>query len=139
MNEKVLKLLVHLLAEVMPDVLNKERREEWLEFAIRTDCLCFEVEDRLHNLWISQESRIGLLDHMDRRLSHETVSVEIYVLTPKLSRIIHNSSVTLTFEDDHVRMEGSISQSFNKFSIHYDHLPWLAIHALQANPGSMKL
>jgi hypothetical protein len=130
-DQEAIDVLVHVLASMMPDVLNKKRLERWLGFAKSLDELYVDVEDGDYNLFMSVLCEVCpcAAEYREYRLVNPTIQI----FTPELGRIIGNKAMILKFKDEDIEV---IYGSIPMFMTSYRGLPWLAIHALQTNPGN---
>jgi hypothetical protein len=123
--------LAHVLAEVMPDVLDKKRREQWLDFAVNEASLVFG-KDNIFYLHVSSVQTIRLLTWEGDVREVQALWFGINFYKPRLKEIISGRSIAITFSEYGVSVEYNDSQYF---AIPYEDLPWLLIHTLQANSG----
>ena len=130
-DQEAMSVLAHVLASIMPDVLDKKRLDRWLEFAKGVDELFVDAEDDDYNLSISSVCHVLQVEGEMREV--EIVNPTTLIYTPELGRIIGNKSIILNFCHDNIEVSYAGSPIF---TIHYDFLPMLEIHALQVNPGN---
>jgi len=129
-DQEAIDVLVHVLASMMPDVLDKKRLERWLGFAKSIDQLWIDEDDG-YDLHISTICNVSPSEGEYREFREVNPSTQVF--TPELGRIIGNKCIILKFEDEEIEVEYGSMQIFKIF---YNSLPWLAIHALQTNPGT---
>jgi hypothetical protein len=129
-DQEAIDVLVHVLASMMPDVLNKKRLERWLKFAKGIDDLYIDEDDG-YDLHISTICNVSPSEGEYREFREVNPSTQVF--TPELGRIIGNKCIILKFGNEEIEVQYG---SMPRFTIFYESLPWLAIHALQTNPGT---
>jgi hypothetical protein len=129
MNNKAFNVLLHLLAKVMPDVLENKRLAEWLECAANADCLVFDGLGQNSTLEIRQKCPVT---YVGEQAGAGPIYSTVEIFIPKFSDVIAGTHATLEFDTEYVQFDVAFATGECSLSIEISSLPWLAIHALQA-------
>lgn len=136
-DQEAMAVLAHVLASMMPDVLDEQRREQWLEFAINARLsLCLDLGDDYYVLLASASTTICLISAEADEMATQRTRMGINFYTPHLESVIGDKEIGIEF------LEGGLFVQYHDntdFQVDYDDVPYALIHLIQASPKSVKL
>jgi hypothetical protein len=128
-DNKAIYVLAHVLASTMPDVLDLQRREQWLQFAIDARLsLCLELGFEGYILSASSSTKICLISPEADETAIQKTRFGMNSYTPHLAGVLGDKAILIEFAEGGLFVE---YHDHTDFQVDYDDVPYALIYLIQ--------